>query len=96
MARKMHTMNPVQSKLVRSEKVVDGIITNTTEFQYVGESDMRDQLSYKDFCLGNLQAMGQLANLKTVVMQRNDVDMVVDSIEKHYESAQKVAENPQA
>lgn len=91
----MAFISPVHSKLVQTDENVNGIIVKRTEFQTIDNStDSRNELSYKDFCLGNLQALGQLGNLRAVTMQRNDVDLVIDSIQRAYEQPQTPPQNP--
>ena len=80
--------NPESSKLVNEDKVVNGVAVNDYAFKTVNYADdARQSLRYQDLCLGNLQRLGVTDQLKPVMLQRNDVDDVINSIESQYEAA---------
>lgn len=80
--------NPDSSKLVNEDKVVNGVAVNDYSFKTVNYADdPRQSLRYQDLCLGNLQRLGVTDKLKPVMLQRNDVDEVINSINAQYEAA---------
>lgn len=84
------------SKLSRKQKTVNGVLVDDFEFDTVDLSnDPRNDLRYQDFCLGNLQALGQLSNLKEVMLQRDDVDVVINSIESLKSASDESVQTPQ-
>lgn len=80
--------NPESSKLVTEDSVVNGIVVTDYSFKTNNVvDDPRQSLKYQSLCLGNLQRLGSISQLKNVMLQRNDVDLVIDQIEKQNEIA---------
>lgn len=80
------------SYLKRTKQVINGVIVPKFEFATVDHSeDNRNSVFYTDLSLANLNALGQLSQLKPVVAQRNDIDLVINSLE-NAQSVQTPAE----
>lgn len=95
MPRSIDRIVPKYSHLKQVEDVVNGVIVYRQEFEVLDASqDARKDIHYTDMCLGNLQKLGQIDSLRTVVMQRNDVDLVVESLSRlQNEQTQVSAQN---
>lgn len=80
--------NPESSKLVTEDKVVNGIAVVDYAFKTQRlEDDPRQSLKYQDLCLGNLQRLGVTSDLKRVMLQKDDVDIVEQEVNKLYEAS---------
>lgn len=86
------------SKMVSKDDLVNGRLVQSYEFSTVSfDSDPRKSLSIFDFSLSNIRKLGRLQDLKDVVLQRNDVDLVIDSLNSiQNERSQAPSEAPQA
>lgn len=85
------------SKMVSSEDFVSGNIVTKYEFGVADfKSDMRNDINIYDLSLSNIRRLGRLNDLKEVTLLRNDVDLVIDSLNAmQNESAEASAETAQ-
>lgn len=82
------------------QKEVSGIIVDSQEMVTKKLcDDPRNNVSYQDLCLGNLKALGAVSQLKYCMLQRDDVDLIIDDLDNliklQNESVKVSSENSQ-